>query len=141
MKRFTLALMILLGAITFKSSRADANGATVVFLEIRAENVFFDSDIRDVELMNDALVNVLEASTSAYVARVDPYIYTFVNYNNAQGKDVLIGVSKHQAILFRYYESLNAIVGKDCYGRIYVLMPKTVEQQGHSFHDTDSEFQ
>ncbi len=130
MKKVLLAILMTFGAIAFQSSRADASGATIVFLQVRVGDYILSHDIRDVETINYKLYNVLESSDSdSYVvANVDPAIYRYVYYYSSYGYDVELRMDQFEDITFHYYKNLSAIIGVGEDGKVIILLPKSAKQ-------------
>ncbi len=129
MKKFALALLMIFGAMSLQSNRAAANGATVVFLQVRLQDYFLTAAIRDKQFNTSPLFDVLESSAdSLYVARLDPYIYRWASYYAAQGNDVALEFDGYESVTFRYYPSVRAILGVGENNEIIVLLPEVTTQ-------------
>lgn len=127
MRKFALAFLLLFSALSFQSQPADANGATVVFLKVRFQDYFITSAIRDKSFNTSKLFNVLESSVDdLFVARIDPYLYSWVTYYTTQGNDVELSFSGYENVIFRYYPSIRAIIGVTSTEEIIVLLPASV---------------
>lgn len=130
MKKFALALTLLLSALSFNSQPAKANGATVVFKQIRFSEYFITPAVRDNAFNTSKLFNVLESSANdLYVARLDPVLYRWVSYYASQGDDVVLPFAGFEEITFRYFASWRSIIGVTADEEVLVLLPKLPEQQ------------
>ncbi len=124
MKKFALAFLLLFSALSFQTDRADANGATVVFLQVRYADYLITSAVRDKAFNTSKLFNVLESSSdNLYVARIDPFIHNWVVYYTAAGNDVSLTFQGYEEVIFRYYPSVRAIIGVASNQEILVLLP------------------
>ncbi len=126
MKKFALAFLLLFSALSFQTDRADANGATVVFLQVRYADYMITSAVRDKGFNTSKLYNVLESSSdNLYVARIDPFIHNWATYYTAAGDDVVIPFQGYEKVVFRYYPSVRAIIGVASNQDVLVLLPST----------------
>jgi hypothetical protein len=127
MKKLALAFLILFGAISVQSDKAEANGATVVFLKVRYQDYFMTTAIRDKVFNSSYLYNHLEASSyELFVARVDPFVYSSAMYYTAiRGDYVVIPFERSQSVKFKYYELFDAMIGVTEDEQIIVLLPFT----------------
>ena len=128
MKKFALAFLILFSALSIQSNRADANGATVVFLQVRFQDYLITSAIRDKAFNTSKLFNILESSADdLFVARLDPFLFRWVTYYSTLGNDVELGFAGFEDVVFRYYPSVRAIIGVASTDEIIVLLPELAE--------------
>ncbi|RYZ81327.1 MAG: hypothetical protein EOP04_24200, partial [Proteobacteria bacterium] len=129
MKKFALAFLMLFGALSFQGNRADANGATVVFLPVLLQEYKIKVAISDKLFQSSKLFNIFESSSDdLYVARLNTNLYRWVSYYALQGNDVQLGFTGYQDVVFRYYPSVRAIIGVTETGEIFILYPD-IEQQ------------
>ncbi|MBC7660917.1 MAG: hypothetical protein H7249_14570 [Chitinophagaceae bacterium] len=130
MKKLILALLVLCGVMTVNTEKAHANGAVVVFLQVRSEEYFLTSAIRDKMFNNSSLFEVLESSANTLmVARIDLSIYRWVAYCAANNYDVALGFGQYGKIIFHYYPTLKAFIGFDSNNDTVVLLPQVAHSR------------
>lgn len=129
MKKYALAFLMLFSALSIQSNRAEANGATVVFLQVRFQDYLITSAIRDKAFNTSKLFNILESSADdLFVARLDPFLYRWVTYYTTLGNDVELGFAGYEDVVFRYYPSVRSIIGVTTSEEIIVLLPELTEE-------------
>lgn len=143
MKKLALAFLILFGAISVQSDKAEANGATVVFLKVRYKDYFMTTAIRDKVFNSSYLYNHLESTTyDLFVARVDPYVYrTAMYYTAIRGDYVVIPFERSQSVKFKYYEVFDAMIGVTEDDQIIVLLPFTQQSPSPNFETPSTSVQ
>jgi hypothetical protein len=126
-----LAFLLLFSALSYPSDRADANGATVVFLQVRASDYLITAASYDKSFTTSKLFDVFESSTDGLlIARIDPFLYRWITYYTSAGDDVSLKFQGYEEVVFRYYPSVRAILGVTSSDEVIVLLsePATASQ-------------
>ncbi len=127
MKRLFLILLLLTAVLQGKP--ADASGSNTVFLPVKYSDYSFITATQDKAFNNSTLYNFLESSTNTlWVSRVSSYIYRSTYYYTYWGYDVNLEFADREAVTFRYYSNLDAILGLTRNDEIVVLLPQISSQ-------------
>lgn len=134
MKKFALILSLLISALTIGSQPLSANGAVIIFKPIHFSDFFIQPAIHDTQFNTSNLYNVFESSADdLYVARLDPFLYRWVQYYIDQGDDVLLPFSGYGEVTFHYYKSIRAIMGITANDEIIILLPELQVSSTYKF--------
>jgi hypothetical protein len=119
MKHLILSFLLLFSTLSATSSWG--SGSNTVFLPVRYNQYILSDAIRDLPV-NPKLADLLESyQEPIYVTRVHPSYYRYVAYYTVAGYEVAIDFEGFETINFRYYSSVNAIIGFTSTDNVVVL--------------------
>jgi hypothetical protein len=119
MNKFILAFILLF--TTFASREGHSSGSNTVFLPVRYNQYIISDAIRDIP-QNSKLQDYLESiEDDVYVARIHPSFYRYVAQYALSGYEVALEFEGYETVTFRYYSTVNAVLGFTSQGDLVIL--------------------
>lgn len=119
MKHLILSFLLLFSTLGATSSWG--SGSNTVFLPVRYNQYILSDAIRDLPA-NPKLADLLESyQEPIYVAQLHPTNYRYLSYYAIAGYEIAIKFEGFETIKFRYYASVNAIIGFTSNDNVVVL--------------------
>ncbi len=119
MSKFFLVFILLFTALAPTSGRS--SGSNTVFLPVRYNQYVISDAIRDIP-QNSKLQDYLESiDDKVFVARINPSYYRYVAQYTVNGYEVALEFEGYETITFRYYSTVNAVLGFTAEGDLVIL--------------------
>ncbi len=119
MNRLILAILLLFSSIS--ATQSWASGSNTVFLPVKSRQYYMS--VASVENVgNSELQSYIErVQTRVYVARVSESVWSKAAYYAVHGYDVTLDFEGLESITFRYYPSVDALIGFSSYDNPVIL--------------------
>ncbi len=119
MNKFILTFLLL--CTSFGATKGWSSGSNTVFLPVRYNQYVISDAIRDLP-QNSKLQDYLESiDDKVYVARIPASFYRYVAQYALNGNEIGLEFEGYETINFRYYASVNAVLGFTRNGDLVVL--------------------
>lgn len=119
MNRLILAILLLFSSIS--ATQSWASGSNTVFLPVKSRQ--YHMSVASVENVGNAQLQsyIERVQTRVYVARVSESVWTKSAYYAVNGYDVALDFEGLESITFRYYPSVDALIGFTSYDNPVIL--------------------
>lgn len=119
MNRLILAIFLLFSSIS--ATQSWASGSNTVFFPVKSRQYYMS--VASVENVGNAQLQsyIERVEARVYVARVSESVWTKAAYYGVNGYDVTLDFEGLESITFRYYPSVDALIGFTSYDNPVIL--------------------
>lgn len=119
MIRYILAILLVFS--TFSATQSWASGSNTVFLPVKSRSYLMSDATSEVASNPQLRYYIERVQTRAYVARVGSALFNKAATYAVNGYDVQIDFEFYESIVFRYYPSVDAIIGFTSHDDLIIL--------------------
>ncbi len=120
MIRLILAIFLLFSS--FSATQSWASGSNTVFLPVKSRQYYMVNASRELALSPQLQSYLERVETPVYVVRVSSSVYNTIAQFAAKDYEVNVDFEGFDSVSFRYYESVDAIVGFTSYDYPVILI-------------------